>query len=982
MSTLATTALDFAHRNPQAIAAIDADGSMTYRELARRVEAGAARLIAEGVQVGDIVGLACERSRELLVGMLAILRAGAAFLPLSARNPSERLKYMVDDAQVRVVVQDRGSSTADELGRRGVALVDAAEVHAELDAARPAGELAYVIYTSGTTGKPKGVLVEHAGLSNVAAAAAAAFDLTSGVRVLQHANIGFDASVFEIALAIGNGGTCCLAPAALIGRGLLDWVKEQRVEVAWFSPSLLAVLPHTELPDLRTIIVAGEACPRDVVARWAPGRRFFNAYGPTETTIWASVSRCRADDERPRPTIGKAIANLSCHVLDEAMQPVPAGSVGELFIGGVGVARGYLNRPDLTAQRFVRVPAVAGGGRLYRTGDLVRELPDGELDFIGRIDHQVKIRGQRLELEEVERVLADHPAVTTAIVLVDEPRPGAARLLAYVAGHAVDAAQIEAHARRWLPGFMVPAHIEVLAEFPMTSQGKIDRAALPRPAANRLVLDPPRSPTEQLLAAIWCDVLGLPTVNRSDDFFALGGASLGAIEVATRLAAALAHGTSAEPRLLHVLLTQRTLDAVAATIDAGAWMTAQSATVALMRDDAVLGELTLASRQARTPWQQVLITGASGFLGSYLVAELLATTTAQLHCLVRGRDAAEARGKLGEALDRAGVPRERWEPRIRVVLGDLASPGLGLTAEERQHLADSIDAIFHVGAAVNFLYPYEGLRASNVLGTRAVIELAAAAGGVPLHYISTLAVATSQSTRSADVVLERTPLTHPDRLHLGYTETKWVAEQLMHAAQAAGVPVSIYRPHDIGGDSRTGYWPTDNVFLCQTFEFVTRFGAAPKPGFALDLVPVDEIARAIGHIARTVPPAGEVYHLCPATRTPLTEMVEALREVGYTIGYVSYRRWVRMLDEQRERELSGLSGYSRLFTENLPGESTTLAELYREDRLAHFDAHNTTQALRGSGIVWTPVTRQLLRRYIDHFQATGFLPAPELRKAV
>ncbi len=319
--------------------------------------------------------------------------------------------------------------------------------------AATAGNLAYVIYTSGSTGRPKGTMLEHRGLSNLTQAQVQTFGLGPSDRVLQFASSSFDASVFEIVMALRVGAALHLASREdlLPGPTLIGLLRDHAITIVTLPPSVLAALPDQEFPALRQIVVAGEACPPDLVDRWARGRRFFNAYGPTETTVWASVEECRGDDERP--PIGRPLINTTIHLLDAQLRPVPIGQPGEMYIGGVGLARGYLGRPDLTAERFIANPFAttddrrlttddrgrlvggrwsAVGGRLYKTGDLARYLPDGRIEFLGRVDQQVKLRGFRIELGEIEAVLSRHPAVQEGAVLVREDLPGQRRLVAYV----------------------------------------------------------------------------------------------------------------------------------------------------------------------------------------------------------------------------------------------------------------------------------------------------------------------------------------------------------------------------------------------------------------------------------------------------------------------------------------------------------------------------------------------------------------------
>ncbi|MFO7587519.1 MAG: non-ribosomal peptide synthetase, partial [Gemmatimonadota bacterium] len=438
------------------------------------------------------------------------------------------------------------------------------------------GDLAYVIYTSGSTGVPKGTELRHGGLCNLAEAQRVAFGIEPGDRVLQFAPLSFDASVWETFMALANGATLVVAgPEELVGTALAEVLARERIGVVTLPPSVLAVLPEAELPDLRVVVSAGEACGAELVDRWAGGRAFFNAYGPTETTVCAAMHRCEPGEGAP--PIGRPLPNVRCYVLDGRLRPVPVGVPGELCVGGVQVARGYLGRPDLTAERFVADPYGPPGGRLYRTGDRVRWRADGELEFLGRLDEQVKVRGFRVEPGEVEAVLAGHEAVRACAVLARADATGAPRLVAYVvpeggrpaSGDGAEGPSLVAALRTWLgerlPGYMVPAAWVELAELPMTPAGKVDRRALPEPDARAAVEAPyvaPRTETETTLAALCAELLGVERVGLHDNFFELGGHSLLATQLVSRV-----RDTLHVDLPLRTLFERPTLEQLAAAVD-------------------------------------------------------------------------------------------------------------------------------------------------------------------------------------------------------------------------------------------------------------------------------------------------------------------------------------------------------------------------------------------------------------------------------
>ncbi|HEX7334408.1 MAG TPA: amino acid adenylation domain-containing protein, partial [Pyrinomonadaceae bacterium] len=512
-------------RTPNAVALLFNEERLTYAELNRRANQLAHHLRSLGVGPEVLVGLQLERGVEMIVGILGVLKAGGAFVPIDPNYPRERIEFMLADARISVLL------TAENLDWNTIAHLS----DENLETTTTPDNLAYVIYTSGSTGQPKGVLIQHRGVANLAFAQREAFDVSPESRVLQFASISFDAAVSEIFKTLLTGATLCLAtPESLMPVDpLLQLLRKQQITTLTLPPSIWAVLPSDNLPSLLTTISAGEACPPQIVASWSrDGRRFVNAYGPTEVTVCATISDALDDDAKP--PIGRAIANAQVHVLDRNLRPVPINVAGELYVGGVGLARGYLNRPALTAERFVPDPfSTEPGRRLYRTGDLARYRRDGNLEYAGRVDQQVKLRGFRIELGEIESALVQHPAIRDAVVVTREDTPGDKRLVAYVIvepGNTPDVSQWREWLMQKLPEYMLPAAFVALPEFPRTPSGKVDRRALPAPDTSRpeqsQAYVAPRDQLEQFLVDLWQRTLGLKQIGVNDNFFDSGGNSL------------------------------------------------------------------------------------------------------------------------------------------------------------------------------------------------------------------------------------------------------------------------------------------------------------------------------------------------------------------------------------------------------------------------------------------------------------------------
>ncbi|MFC3396063.1 amino acid adenylation domain-containing protein [Brenneria rubrifaciens] len=531
-------------RTPDAIAALFEERSLTYDELNRRANRLAHHLISLGVRPDDRIAICVERGLEMIVGLLGILKAGAAYVPLDPAYPAERLAYMLDDAAPVALLTQAPLLDALNSNLPAVLLDEPrSTLFGDLPDNNPDGRrlgltprhLAYVIYTSGSTGRPKGVMIEHHSLCNLAYAQIDAFRITANSRLLQFASFSFDACLSEVTTALCQGACLVLASreALLPGDALLNTLQAQAITHVTLPPVAAGALdPNAELPDLKTLVLAGEACPPALVKRWAAGRRMINAYGPTEGTVCATLYVCDAQNEQI-PPIGRPIANTRIYILDAQGQPVPLGVAGEIHIGGAGVARGYLNRPELTAGRFIPDPFTdCPDARLYKTGDLGRWLPDGNIEYLGRNDFQVKVRGFRIELGEIETRLAQCPGIREAVVIAREDTPGEKRLVAYLQpqpGVELIPADLRRQLSRHLAEYMLPAAFVTLASFPVTPNGKIDRKALPAPDQTAVVTrsyEALQNQVETALAGIWQDLLGLARVGRHDHFFELGGHSL------------------------------------------------------------------------------------------------------------------------------------------------------------------------------------------------------------------------------------------------------------------------------------------------------------------------------------------------------------------------------------------------------------------------------------------------------------------------
>jgi len=991
-------------QNPDSVAVIFEGQQLTYQELNQRANQLAHHLRSLGVVPDAVVGICVERSLEMAIGILGILKAGAAYLPLDPAYPQERIAYMLENARVPVVLtQANLLPPLLEYGIPAICLDRGWKSIAQRPQDNPAtallpDHLAYVIYTSGSTGKPKGVAMSHRPLVNLIDWQLQNFAFPA-TKTLQFAPISFDVSFQECFSSWCSGGTLVLI-SDIIRKdavALLQLLQDEAIERLFLPFIALQHLAEVAeergtVPNrLREIITAGEQLQISrAIINWFSQLKdctLHNQYGPSESHVVTVFTLTGLPENWPKlPSIGRPIANAQIHILDSELQPVPIGIPGEIYIGGVSLANGYINRPDLTSQRFIASSLLNSNellvlnyeleensklktqnSKLYKTGDLARYLPDGNIEYMSRIDDQVKIRGFRIELGEIETPLGQHPNVLESVVLVREDLPGDKRLVAYV----VVSKKLEFFTKELrqflqekLPEYMIPSAFVFLEALPLTPSGKVNRRILPAPEGTRQELETtfvaPRTPVEEKLAEIWTKILGIDRVGIYDRFFDLGGHSLKVTQLMFKVRDAFQVEVSLR-QFFEVPTIAGIAHIIALASQTDSTSTSAKKEIIDLNAEAIL-DPTISPENINFEWgkepSHILLTGATGFLGTHLLNELLNQTQANIYCLVRASNLEQGIEKIQKSRDRYLLYNQPISNRIIPVLGDLSQPFLGLTSNEFYTLASKIDVIYHNGASTNLVYPYSALKAINVLSMQEVLRLACIIKVKPVHFVSTIGVFSSDIYERATVVREQDKLPDSESLSEGYDQSKWVAEKLVMAAYSRGLPVYIYRPGFISGDSQTGISNTADL-IHRMLKSCIQIGKTHDLDIMVAMTPVDYISQAIVHLSKQKELAGKAFHLVNPQPIAWNQLCDSIRSFGYSLERIPYKQWhlelLKVVENSPENALHPLVS---LFSDE--GASLqTITSLC-------FDSQNVIDGLVGSCISCPPIDERLLNTYLSY----------------
>lgn len=950
-------------RTPDRPAVSYAERTLTYRALDEYANGLAAALTAAGTGRGEVVPVFLADGLELPVAYLALMKLGAVFVPCDPAWPEDRITMALGVlAPRRVLCADPGPLP--EAYRDRAVRVDLARITPSARrpgvALRP-DEPVYGIFTSGTTGVPKCALNRHAGLTNRFRFMTRYFRATGDEVVLQNSKHTFDSSVWQLFWPLTTGGRVVVP-----GQGdFLDLTRTVRTIGAYritmtdFVPSIFNALVAlvdrdrralAQLTTLRHLIVGGEEISPPMVHRLRellPGLDVTNGYGPTEASIGMVFHPVAAADGAEIP-LGRPIDNCYAVVVDADLRPLPAGATGEIVIGGACLGDGYLGAAGRTAEVFVPNPwPEIPGDRLYRTGDYGYFGPDGRLYFAGRRDLQVKINGVRVELGEIENAAQRHPGVRQAKVLLTRSGDTGALALFASAEPGVTEAALREHLRATLPRINLPRYCFVLPELPLTDNGKVDRRQLRlmlerklAEDADRLAETPEPATLPEKVLRVFRQVLGQPDLSAQTAFTDAGGDSIQA------LAAVVALGSLTGAELsVQDLFEHPTAMAMAQLLGSGARHGIEPETVLIERDAATPIDVAVSAPPAARPPRTVLLTGATGFVGSRLLHQLLADTPTRVWCCVRAGDDAEATDRVVRALTERGLWRAEFADRLEGFAADLALPDLGLPAATWDRLAREVDLILHNGALVNFLFDYRAHRAANVQGTAELLRLAQQRRAKPLHYVSTLGVLQSEAARQSNPLSEDYELSCGIAPSSGYSRSKWVAERRLGQARRQGMAVTVLRLGEVMPSADNGHpnhWALTHLLLSA----FNRLGVCPAADIRSDYTPVDYVAARVVHAVMDPDSWGRTYHIfhpesvcfadvlsrvgTPIARLSCVEFMAELREAAERAGGGELRTLMSLLPPVDPGDEAGLRRMFRgLLTDN--------PRLFRKDRCARLE---------------------------------------------
>ncbi len=967
-------------KKPDSTALVFRDTKLTYRQLNEKANQLARILRTKGVKRNSIVGILVDRSLEMMVGLLGILKAGGAYLPLDPEYPEERIKYMLENSESCILLTRE--SVLDKFQRisfNGV-MIDIFDDNlyqgdsGNLDIRCSSSDLAYVIYTSGSTGKPKGVMIEHRNVGNFIKGMASIVDFSPEKTIIALTTISFDIFVLETHLAFAKGLKIVIADEREQNNPLLlkDVILTNNVDMLQSTPSRLKLLMSSQefvdsMKGLTDLMVGGEPFPDNLfksIKKVFSGK-IYNVYGPTETTVWSTVKDLTDLQEID---IGTPIANTQVYVIDHHNRLQPMGVSGELCIGGDGLARGYLKRPGLTAEKFVDNPFVPGQ-KMYKTGDVARWLPDGNLECMGRMDHQVKIRGNRIELGEIEVHLARFDLIDDIIVMDKSDKDGDKYLAAYyVSDETISPSDFRVFLKDKIPDYMIPSRYVLMESLPLTPNGKVDRKALPDPDHLHSTSDTeyvaPRNELEATLARSWEDALGIEKVGIHNNFFDLGGHSLLVMK-------ALANLKLAYPISVQEFFDFQTVAELAQRVLENMEAASASFSEPDLKAEARI-EIAVdipISDQKEDP-KAILLTGVTGYLGAHLLFELLRKTDAHIYCFIRGDDNAHVRERLKSTIDFYFGADSIDNSRITPVLADIARDGFNLNGKMGERLQIEVDTIVHSAADVRYYGAYDQFKNINVLGTKRLVEFGCSGNCRRFHHISTLGIAGNNVPGMSRIVFKEEDYNRNQAFDSVYTRTKFEAEAIVRDVMEDGFNATIHRVGILVGETTTGKFQKaieTNAFY-GLLKSIAETGVLPDESDGiLEMTPIDSCRKAMVELMLIPETSGRCLHLYNPNFLTYHALSDAFGSLGYNISLLPADKYFEALNDIHQNKQEG-DALERL----IPYVSGSLTPKTK----VIYDNSITTHFLDAKEFKWPELDKGLVCKLIEYCVSAGFIPPP------
>lgn len=906
---------DMAHKHPNKIAVNYKGELFRYDEINKKSNQLAHYLINKFDNNGHTILVHMDRSPELISTILGILKAGCIYVPVSTTSPPNTIELIVQDSQSPLLLTKKQFKKTlmpiiAEFKITLLALDDIDSIVNTQSNTNPnkplsRNHLAYVLYTSGTTGTPKGVMTPHGGLVNLILHTIDYLKINNRSRILQFASISFDASIWEILSSLASGASLYIPHQEQLLSGILlkKTIEQKKITCAILSPSVLHTINDYSFSTLKTMVTGGEYCSKELANIWTKKVTLINAYGPTEATVCVTMAKVTKNLETS-PPIGRPISNTKAYILDQDRSIVPLGVVGELYISGEGLSQGYLNKTELTKQFFIPNPYSKNKEELfYKTRDLVRWLPDGQIDYIGRIDNQIKIRGFRIELEAIETQIMHHKDIVECAVVAQDSDALGKYLVAYIAckTHTLELKAMHDYLRNVLPEYMIPSFFVTLKSLPITNNGKIDRQKIPPFDPNKRTdfnnYEPPHTMLEERLVTIWSDLLQTNPISINDNFFSLGGHSLLITNLTTYLLDEFNYNLP-----LQRFFKSPTVSHLAQMIEQKEEHQEDIELHHEIAADKVLPIEIKPLLGANEPIKTLLLTGATGFLGAHLLRDLIQNTSFKVYCLVRAESCAQGIDRIKAELTKYQLDVTDFE-RIIIICADLSEPMLGLSNKEFEFLADEIDLVYHNGAYVHHLYDYEILRTSNVTSTLELLKLCTHKKNKELHYVSTLSAITDHHNTS-NIITEHFvdySLDIPVDMS-GYNQTKLISEYLLSQARQRGIDINIYRPGWIMGQLNTGIMATENNHLLLLLKGCIQIGLAPDWDIVLNILPVDFASSFIVKTSLEKNLKNKVYNLSnDCLQIQWLYLIHSFNKQGFSINIIPAEDWIKKIQKINNR---------------------------------------------------------------------------------